>query len=83
LIATPISYTMTETQRLHQKSFLNLTLTNIPTGLHPRLKAPAESNRRSLNGEILAWLESLLDAPSVDVAAEQRALEEFVAPPAA
>jgi plasmid stability protein len=57
---------------------LNLTLKNIPTDLHQRLKARAESNRRSLNREILALLESLLDAPSVDVAAEQRALEEFV-----
>jgi plasmid stability protein len=57
---------------------LNLTLKNIPADLHQRLKARAESNRRSLNREILAVLESLLDAPSVDVAAEQKALEKFV-----
>jgi plasmid stability protein len=58
---------------------LSLTLKNIPGGLHQRLKARAESNHRSLNREILALLESLLEAPSVDVAAEQKALEDFVA----
>ena len=34
-----------------------LTLKNIPDGLHARLKASAERNRRSLNGEILFRLE--------------------------
>ena len=38
---------------------LNLTLKNIPSELHVRLKARAESNRRSLNREILALLELL------------------------
>jgi plasmid stability protein len=57
---------------------LNLTLKNIPSGLHQRLKARAESNHRSLNREILALLESLLAAPTVDVAAEQKALEDLV-----
>jgi plasmid stability protein len=57
---------------------LNMTLKNIPTALHQRLKARAESNHRSLNREILALLESQLEAPSVDVAAEQKALEDFV-----
>jgi plasmid stability protein len=56
----------------------NLTLKNIPATLHQRLKLRAESNRRSLNREILAVLEASLDAPSVDVAAEQKALETFV-----
>jgi plasmid stability protein len=58
---------------------LNLTLKNVPPGLHARLKASAQANRRSLNREILARLEAELDAPSVDVAAELRALEDFVA----
>jgi len=58
---------------------LNLTLKNVPPELHARLKASAEANRRSLNREILARLESQLDAPPIDVAAELRALEEFVA----
>ena len=34
-----------------------LTLKNIPDGLHARLKASAERNRRSLNSEILFRLE--------------------------
>jgi len=58
---------------------LNVTLKNIPAALHQRLKARAESNRRSLNREILALLEAQMEAPVVDVAAEQKALEAFVA----
>ena len=58
---------------------LNLTLKNVPPELHARLKASAEANRRSLNREILARLEAGMSAPSVDVAAELRALEDFVA----
>jgi plasmid stability protein len=58
---------------------LNLTLKNLPPDLHARLKASAVANRRSLNREILARLEAQLEAPPVDVAAELRALEEFVA----
>jgi plasmid stability protein len=58
---------------------LNLTLKNVPPELHARLKASAEANRRSLNREILARLEGQLDAPPIDVAAELRTLEEFVA----
>ena len=57
---------------------LNLTLKNVPPELHARLKASAVANRRSLNREILARLEAQLEAPTVDVAAEQRALEGFV-----
>ena len=58
---------------------LNLTLKNIPAELHLRLKVRAESNRRSLNREILALLEAQFEAPAVDVAAEQHKLEQFVA----
>jgi plasmid stability protein len=58
---------------------LNLTLKNIPVELHARLKASADANRRSLNREILALLEARLEAPVVDMAAELRALEDFVA----
>ena len=58
---------------------LNLTLKNIPSDLHARLKASAESNRRSLNSEILARLEAQLSAPVVDVDEEARRLCEFVA----
>lgn len=58
---------------------LNLTLKNIPTELHRQLKVRAESNRRSLNREIMALLEAQLEAPAVDVASEQEKLEQFVA----
>jgi plasmid stability protein len=58
---------------------LNLTLKNVPPELHARLKASAEANRRSLNREILARLEAQLESPTVDVAAELRALHDFVA----
>ncbi len=58
---------------------LNLTLKNIPKQLHSRLKQSAEKNRRSLNSEILARLESEFSAPVVDVAAHERALRQFVA----
>ena len=58
---------------------LNLTLKNIPAELHLRLKARAEINRRSLNREILALLEAQLETPAVDVALEQKRLEQFVA----
>ena len=58
---------------------LNLTLKNVPPELHARLRASAQANRRSLNREILARLEAGMSAPSVDVAAELRALEDFVA----
>ena len=58
---------------------LNLTLKNVPPELHARLKAAAEANRRSLNREILARLEAQLEALAVDVGAQLRALEQFVA----
>lgn len=72
------SGTITEPKRCHERVVLNLTLKNIPVELHARLKASAEANRRSLNREILARLEAHLEAPVVDVAAELRALEDFV-----
>ena len=58
---------------------LNLTLKNIPTDLHARLKESAERNRRSLNSEILARLETQLAAPAVDREAHARTLRELVA----
>ncbi|MGH8773487.1 MAG: FitA-like ribbon-helix-helix domain-containing protein [Burkholderiales bacterium] len=45
---------------------LTLTLKNIPEDLHGRLKRSAERNRRSLNSEILARLESDFTAPALD-----------------
>lgn len=58
---------------------LNLTLKNIPKDLHVRLRESAERNRRSLNSEILARLESEFAAPVVDAEAHARALRVFVA----
>lgn len=66
-------------QRYRKDRMPNLTLKNVPVTLHKRLKARAESNRRSLNGEILALLEAQLEAPALDVTKEQKALFEFVA----
>jgi hypothetical protein len=37
---------------------MTITLKNIPSALHARLKASAARNRRSLNSEILARLEN-------------------------
>lgn len=37
-----------------------LTLKNIPDALYDRLKLAAEAHRRSLNGEVIVCLESVL-----------------------
>lgn len=58
---------------------LTLTLKNIPKDLHTMLKESAEKNRRSLNSEILARLESDFTAPTVDREAHARKLREIVA----
>jgi F420-0:gamma-glutamyl ligase-like protein len=58
---------------------LSLTLKNIPRELHARLRESAEKNRRSLNSEILARLESEFAAPVVDAQAHARVLRAFVA----
>ena len=58
---------------------LTLTLKNIPKDLHVRLKESAEKNRRSLNSEILARLESEFTVPVVDREAHMRALRALVA----
>ncbi|MHB8404517.1 MAG: FitA-like ribbon-helix-helix domain-containing protein [Gammaproteobacteria bacterium] len=58
---------------------LTLTLKNIPKTLHARLKQSAEKNRRSLNSEILARLESELVAPTIDPGAHARTLKAFTA----
>lgn len=62
-----------------QTAMLNLTLKNIPKDLHARLRESAEKNRRSLNSEILARLESDFAAPVVDAEAHARGLRAFVA----
>ncbi len=45
----------------------NLTLKNVPEELLVRLRAQAESNRRSLNSEILVVLETALSPHKPDV----------------
>jgi hypothetical protein len=56
---------------------LTLTLKNIPTYLHARLKESAEKNRRSLNSEILTRLERDVAAPKIDRAKLARELKAF------
>jgi plasmid stability protein len=56
----------------------NMTLKNLPPGLHARLKAAAERNRRSLNSEILARLEGVT-RPTADREAYSRDLRAFTA----
>ncbi len=56
---------------------LTLTLKNIPSHLHARLKESAEKNRRSLNSEILMRLERDVVAPKVDRAKLARELKAF------
>jgi len=53
-----------------------MTLKNLPPGLHARLKAAAERNRRSLNSEILARLEAVT-RPTADREAYSRDLRAF------
>ena len=60
-------------------AMLTLTLKNIPKDLHLRLKASAESNRRSLNSEILTRLESDFAAPPVDPEVHAGRLHAFTA----
>ena len=40
-----------------------ITLKNIPDTIHSALKRAAESNHRSLNGEVIARLEKTLEQP--------------------
>lgn len=39
---------------------MNLTIKDVPAGIHRKLKRRAEKNRRSLNGEVLSILEGSL-----------------------
>jgi plasmid stability protein len=59
-----------------------LTLKNIPDGLHARLKASAERNRRSLNSEILVRLEKDIQdisRPVLDPVVHAETLRAFAA----
>ncbi|MGH8487695.1 MAG: FitA-like ribbon-helix-helix domain-containing protein [Gammaproteobacteria bacterium] len=56
---------------------LTLTLKNIPEDLHGRLKRSAERNRRSLNSEILARLESDFTAPALNLDRHATMLKAF------
>lgn len=59
-----------------------LTLKNIPNGLHARLKASAERNRRSLNSEILVRLEKDIQdisRPVLDPVVHAETLRAFAA----
>ncbi len=54
-----------------------LTLKNIPDGLHARLKASAQRNRRSLNSEILVRLEQDIARPVLDPLLHAETLRAF------
>ena len=56
-----------------------LTLKNIPDGLHARLKASAERNRRSLNSEILVRLEQDISRLVLDSVVHADRLRAFTA----
>jgi plasmid stability protein len=45
----------------------NLTLKDLPPGIHRELKARAERHRRSLNREAIACLEAAVTVERVDV----------------
>jgi len=44
----------------------NVTVKNIPDGLYERLKASAETNRRSLNSEIIVCIERAVGCRPID-----------------
>lgn len=46
-----------------------LTLKNLPSSLHRRLKARAALHGRSLNGEVIACLEAAVGAERIDAEA--------------
>lgn len=47
---------------------VNLTIKNIPDELYEKLKAAAVRNRRSLNNEIIVYMERILSKPPQNVA---------------
>ena len=62
----------------------SLTIKNLPSALHDRLKASAAANRRSLNSEVIAQLERALGSGPVDpdaLLAGVRAVRERAALP--
>jgi plasmid stability protein len=60
-----------------------ITLKNVPDTLYERIRRSAQSNRRSINSEILVRLEAVLmpvrNDPSVEVA-RARAIRESLGP---
>lgn len=52
-----------------EDSVSTITLKNIPDELYQQLKESAARHRRSVNSEIIYWLERVVGAPTVDVEA--------------
>lgn len=46
---------------------MNLTIKNMPARLHQKLKAQAEENNRSLNGEVVDILEKSMGSFPLDI----------------
>jgi len=44
-----------------------LTIKNIPLEVYERLKRRAKANRRSINQEVIAVIEQVLETPPIDV----------------
>ena len=62
----------------------NLTVKNIAPDIYERLKRSAHANHRSLNGEIIATLESAVGAPRMEPGAflsRVRKLRESISAP--
>lgn len=64
---------------------MNVTIKGIPPKIHRQLKARAQANKRSLNGEVLVILERSIGniSPSVEVvlAEAQELRKRFKGPP--
>jgi len=51
----------------HFGSIMNVTIKNLPRGVHRRLKSQAALNKRSLNGEIVEILEKAMQSQPVNI----------------
>jgi hypothetical protein len=54
-----------------------ITLKNIPSALHSKLKKSAIRNRHSLNSEIIVCLETVFNAPGANIRDTAESLKAF------
>jgi plasmid stability protein len=55
---------------------MNLTIKNVPLKVHRRLKAQADANKRSLNGEVIEILEKAVQSQPLDTEALLAEIEQ-------